>query len=192
MILGYRFRRAAEMALRLHASQKRKGKDIPYAAHLLSTAALVLQFGGDEDQAIAGLLHDAAEDAGGHAAVESVRMEFGEVVASIVVDCTDTFDNPKPPWRPRKESHIASISTKPATSLLVSACDKLDNARAILADLRREGVATLNRFTGGRETLWYYRAMTEALRAAGGGSRVEDVVRELDATVSEMERLASR
>ena len=169
MVLGERFRLAVGEALRLHATQKRKGTDVPYAAHLLSTASLVLQFGGDEDQAIAGLLHDA----------------------DIVEGCTDTFEDPKPAWRARKEKYIASIPGKPVTTLLVSACDKLDNARAILADLRREGVGTLGRFKGGLDTVWYYRAITEALRSAGRGSRVEDVVRELDPVVREMERVCS-
>ena len=189
MVLGDRFRKALDVALRLHASQKRKGTQVPYAAHLLSTAALVLQFGGNEDQAIAGLLHDAAEDAGGNATLDKLRGQFGDAVADIVEGCTDTFEDPKPPWRARKEKYIESVATKDATTLLVSGCDKLDNARAILADLRREGVATLGRFNGGLDTVWYYRAITEALRKTGGGTRVEDVVRELGSVVREMERL---
>ena len=189
MVLGDRFRQALDVALRLHAAQKRKGTHVPYAAHLLSTASLVLQFGGTEDQAIAGLLHDAAEDAGGYATLDKLRGQFGDAVADMVEGCTDTFEDPKPAWRPRKEKYIESVATKDPATLLVSACDKLDNARAILADLRREGVATLGRFTGGPDTVWYYRAITEALRAAGRGTRVEDVVRELGAVVREMERM---
>lgn len=191
MVLGERFKMAVGEALRLHATQKRKGTDIPYAAHLLSTASLVLQFGGDEDQAIAGLLHDAVEDAGGRNTLNKLRDQFGPVVADIVEGCTDTFEDPKPAWRGRKEKYIASIPGKPVTTLLISACDKLDNARAILADLRREGVGTLGRFKGGLDTVWYYRTITEALRVAGRGTSVENVVRELDPVVREMERLCS-
>jgi (p)ppGpp synthase/HD superfamily hydrolase len=189
MVLGHRFRQALDDALLLHAHQKRKGTDVPYASHLLSTAALVMQFGGDEDQAIAALLHDAAEDAGGRETLDRLRDAFGVVVADIVEGCTDTFERPKPAWRPRKEDYIQGIASKPPRTLLVSACDKLDNARAILVDLRRESVSTLDRFAGGRDTLWYYRAITDALRAAGKGTRVEDVVRELDLVVRDMESL---
>jgi (p)ppGpp synthase/HD superfamily hydrolase len=191
MVLGERFRHALHEALRRHATQTRKGTEIPYAAHLLSTAALVLQFGGDEDQAIAALLHDAAEDAGGRTTVDELRRMFGGPVADMVEGCTDTLDDPKPPWRPRKEAYIAHLQGEKAAALLVSACDKLDNARAIVADLRREGPGTLDRFSGGRDTVWYYRAITSALSAAGRGTRVEDVVRELEPVVSEMERLCS-
>jgi len=188
MVLGTRFHQAVGEALRLHATQKRKGTEIPYPAHLLSTAALVLQFGGDEDQAIAGLLHDAAEDAGGRPTLARLRDMFGDVVADIVEGCTDTFQDPKPPWRARKEAYIATIPSKPPKTLLVSACDKLDNARAIVADLRRDGVNTLGRFTGGLDTVWYYRTITEALRKVGD-SQVGAVVRELHEVVREMERL---
>jgi (p)ppGpp synthase/HD superfamily hydrolase len=191
MVLGERFRVAVGEALRLHANQKRKGTEIPYAAHLLSTASLVLQFGGDEDQAIAGLLHDAVEDAGGRDTLDKLRDQFGPVVADIVEGCTDSFQDPKPAWRARKEKYIASIPGKPVTTILVSACDKLDNARAILADLRREGAGTLGRFKGGLDTVWYYRTITEALRVAGKGTSVENVVRELDPVVREMERVCS-
>jgi (p)ppGpp synthase/HD superfamily hydrolase len=192
MVLGDRFRQGVEEALSLHADQKRKGTDVPYASHLLSTAALVLQFGGDEDQAIAALLHDAGEDAGGRPTLDRLRSRFGTAVAEIVAGCTDTFDDPKPPWRPRKEAYIASIPGKDARTLLVSACDKLDNARALVVDLRRDGVGTLDRFAGGRDTPWYYRSIASALGTAGTGTRVDDVVRELYAVVREMERLCGR
>jgi len=134
MVLGPRFQQAVGEALRLHAAQKWKGTEIPYPAHLLSTAALVLQFGGDEDLAIAGLLHDAVEDAGGRPTLDRLREVFGDKVAEIVEGCTDSFEALKPPWRARKEAYIAAVPTKPIATLLVSACDKLDNARAIVAD----------------------------------------------------------
>jgi GTP pyrophosphokinase len=188
MVLGTRFHLAVGEALRLHAGQTRKGTGIPYPAHLLSTAALVLQFGGTEDEAIAGLLHDAVEDAGGRPTLERLREVFGDVVADIVEGCTDAFEDPKPPWRARKEAYIANIPNEPAPTLLVSACDKLDNSRAIVADLRREGVSTLKRFRGGLDTVWYYRTITEALGRIAD-TRVRDVVRELEEVVREMERL---
>jgi len=189
MVLGSRFHEAVGEALRLHAAQKRKGTEIPYPAYLLSTAALVLQFGGNEDQAIAALLHDAAEDAGGRPTLDRLRERFGDAVADIVEGCTDTFEEPKPPWRARKEAYIASLRKKPVTTLLVSACDKLDNARAIVADLRREGVGTLNRFRGGLDTVWYYRTITDAFRAIED-EPVRRVLLELAEVVSAMKLLA--
>jgi (p)ppGpp synthase/HD superfamily hydrolase len=189
--LTHRFDDAVLLALQLHRDQPRKGKEVPYAAHLLSVAGLVLSFDGTEDEGIAALLHDAAEDAGGRPTLERIRERFGEAVARIVEDCTDTMERPKPAWRARKEAYVASLAEKSAPSLLVSACDKLDNARAIVADLRREGPGTLRRFTGGGETLWYYRAVTDALRASARGTRAESAVAELEMAVAELVRLGS-
>lgn len=190
MNLTHRFDDALAFALDLHRDQKRKGKDVPYAAHLLSVAGLVLHFGGTEDQAIAALLHDAAEDAGGRPMLERIRERFGEAVARIVEDCTDTMETPKPAWRERKERYVASVAEKPAASLLVTACDKLDNARAIVADLRVHGRETLGRFAGGDQVLWYYREITSALRAAGAGTPAAAVAAELEVAVREMAELA--
>ena len=191
MVLGARFQEAVGEAVRLHAGQTRKGTEIPYLAHLLSTSALVLQFGGDEDQAIAALLHDAVEDAGGLQTLSRIRERFGGVVAEIVDGCTDSYQEPKPPWRARKESYIASLPGKSQAALLVSACDKLDNARAIVADLRRGGALAQSRFRGGLDTAWYYAAVTEAIRRAGG-ERVGAVVRELERAVGDLEALWER
>lgn len=190
MNLTHRFDEALAFALDLHRDQKRKGKDVPYAAHLLSVAGLVLHFGGTEDQAIAALLHDAAEDAGGRPMLERIRERFGEAVAGIVEDCTDSMETPKPAWRERKERYVASVAEKPAASLLVTACDKVDNARAIVADLRVHGRETLGRFAGGDQVLWYYREITSALRAAGAGTPAAAVAAELEVAVREMAELA--
>ena len=190
MNLTRRFDAALSLALELHAHQKTKGKQVPYAAHLLSTTALVMQFGGTERQAIAALLHDAAEDAGGRRTLARIRRRFGEHVANIVEDCSDTMVKPKPAWEERKRRYIESVATKPAASLLVTACDKLDNARTIVADLRREGPRTLDRFNGGRRTLWYYDEIAKALGKAGAGTPVTNVVRELREAVRQMRRLA--
>ncbi|MGA8892164.1 MAG: HD domain-containing protein [Anaeromyxobacteraceae bacterium] len=183
--LGKRLDDALLHALRLHRKQARKGKDVPYAAHLLGVAGTVLDFGGDEAQAIAGLLHDAAEDHGGYARLAKIRRRFGKDVARMVEDCTDTFEKVKPPWRPRKEAYIASLPGKGRRSLLVSAADKLDNARAIVADLRVHGPGTLDRFAGKGETVWYYREILETFR----GLDVGPIVDELAVVVAQMERL---
>ena len=135
---GQRFIAAVEEASRYHAGQLRKGTEVPYLAHLLSVAALVLEDGGSEDEAIAALLHDAVEDAGGRRTLEAIRERFGDEVAMIVMACSDTDATPKPPWRARKESYLAHLAdeTTPASVLRVSLADKLHNARAILSDYR--------------------------------------------------------
>ena len=186
--LGKRFDDALLHALRLHRKQQRKGNNVPYAAHLLGTAGLVLDFGGDEAQAMAALLHDAAEDRGGRPRLARIRKRFGADVARMVEDCTDTLEKVKPEWRPRKEAYIASLPGKRARSLLVSAADKLDNARAIVADLRAHGAGTLDRFSGKRDTLWYFQELVEVFDELGVGP----VADELAVAVKEMVALAAR
>jgi len=189
MALSPRYTAALAFAAELHAAQERKGSGTPYVAHLLSVSALVLEDGGDEDQAIAALLHDSVEDQGGRPTLERVRARFGDRVAAIVEACTDADTVPKPPWRARKEAYVAHIRTAPPEVRRVSSADKLHNARAILADYRTMGDALWSRFTGGREgTLWYYRALVDAFTAAGGGPIVDELTR----VVGEMERLAAR
>jgi (p)ppGpp synthase/HD superfamily hydrolase len=186
--LGKRFDDALLHALRLHRKQQRKGRNVPYAAHLLGTAGLVLDFGGDEAQAMAALLHDAAEDHGGRSRLARIRKRFGADVAGMVEDCTDTFEEEKPEWRPRKEAYIESLPGKRSRSLLVSAADKLDNARAIVADLRAHGVGTLDRFSGKRDTVWYFQELVRAFGELGVGP----VASELAVAVKEMATLAAR
>ena len=182
-----RFEEALQYATRLHASQKRKGTEIPYIAHLLGVTALVLEDGGDEDEAIAALLHDAVEDQGGRATLEEIRRQFGDRVTRIVEGCTDTETIPKPSWRERKEEYLTHIHHAPPDVRRVSAADKLHNARAILADFRREGDCLWERFSEGKEgTLWYYRALVGAFRQSGSSRIVE----ELDRVVAELERTA--
>lgn len=149
----------------LHRDQQRKGSRTPYITHLMSVAALVGEFGGDEDQFIAALLHDAVEDQGGLKVLERIRKRFGARVADYVWVCTDAHETPKPPWRTRKEQHIAKVAgTSPAIKLIVAA-DKLHNVRSIRTDLRQHGEEVWKRFSGGREgSLWYYREMLAALR----------------------------
>ena len=161
MPLSEAFDNALVYASQLHRDQVRKGSGIPYVAHLLSVASRVLVAGGSEDQAIAGLLHDAAEDQGGQATLDEVDRRFGSPVAKIVADCTDSWVEPKPAWRPRKEAYLSALPAKAPTSLLVSLADKVDNAEAILHDYLHIGDELWNRFTGGREgTIWYYRTLS--------------------------------
>ena len=187
MQLTSRFEEALIYAVRLHAGQYRKGSKIPYSTHLLSVASIALQYGAGEDEAIAALLHDAIEDQGGAATREEIRRRFGDRVVEIVDGCTDSDSVPKPPWKVRKAAYIAHVRKASPSVLLVSASDKLDNARAILADYRVLGEALWKRFHGGKEgTLWYYRELLQAFREAGNSPLVE----ELGLVVSEIERLA--
>ena len=187
--LTARFTRAVDYAARLHARQKRKGTERPYLAHLLGVASIVLEHGGDEDAAIAALLHDAVEDQGGRPRLGEIRRKFGARVARIVDGCTDAYTIPKPPWRERKLKYLQHLPHASAEVHLVSAADKLHNAREILADYRQVVEALWGRFQGGKEgTLWYYRALVEAFRSTGATPLVE----ELDRVVTELERLASR
>jgi len=188
MTLSPRFEEALLYAARLHASQLRKGGSIPYVAHLLGVASIALQYGANEDEAIAALLHDAIEDQGGAATREEIRRRFGDKVVEIVDGCTDADSFPKPPWKRRKETYVAHIRNAPASVRLVSACDKLQNARAILADYRVLGDSLWRRFSGGKDgTLWYYRALIQVFREPGTNPLNE----ELDRVVTEIERLTS-
>jgi (p)ppGpp synthase/HD superfamily hydrolase len=164
-ILTDRFDRALLYAVHVHGGQVRKGTDIPYISHLLAVSALVIEHGGDEDQAIAGLLHDAAEDQGGELRLADIISRFGESVGDIVRDCTDAWVEPKPPWRKRKKEYIAHLPNKPSRSLLVSLADKTHNATAIAMDLRRIGADLWPRFNGDRKgTIWYYTKLAKVFR----------------------------
>lgn len=164
-MLSHRFESALSLAFRLHAGQTRKGNQIPYIAHLMSVTSLVLENGGDEDQAIAALLHDAVEDQGGLETLELIRREYGDRVARIVDGCTDAYILPKPPWQERKQIYLEHLNTAGDEIRLVSLADKLHNARSILVDLQKDGVGTLERFRGGREgTLWYYHSLVDVFR----------------------------
>jgi (p)ppGpp synthase/HD superfamily hydrolase len=191
--LGQRFEQAFSWAARAHAGQLRKGTNIPYIAHLMGVASLVLDAGGDEDLAIAGLLHDIAEDCGGTPMLDEVRARFGNRVANVVDRCTDTFENPKPEWEKRKREYLDHLRSADYDTRLVSTADKLHNARAILADYLRDGIRVFDRFAGKREgTLWYYRAVAAELGRAERNpltGLLERTVRELDALVESEVRL---
>jgi (p)ppGpp synthase/HD superfamily hydrolase len=196
-VLTHRFARAVDYARIAHGAQFRKGSNIPYIYHLLGVASLVIEYGGDEDQAIAGLLHDVVEDCGEpHLAM--IRAEFGDGVAQIVDDCTDGTSESKAAantpaakrdnWLSRKRDYIAHIEDEPLSSLLVTGCDKLHNARAILADLENPTVGTVvfDRFTGGKEgSLGYYESIARVL-----GKREAPMAFAFDAAVARMHELA--
>jgi (p)ppGpp synthase/HD superfamily hydrolase len=186
--LGPRFLRAFEFAAKKHAKQTRKASTIPYIAHLMGVASLVLEAGGDEDLAIAALLHDVVEDCGGAPMQREVRRRFGAGVAKIVDGCTDADTSPKPPWRERKEKYIARLRKEDAETRLVSAADKLNNVRSILSDYRAVGESVWSRFAGGRDgTLWYYRTLRDEFLC----SKPNRITRDLELAVNELESLTS-
>ena len=191
--LGYspkltrRFERALLFATRKHAGQSRKGTPIPYVSHVMSVAGLVLEAGGDEDLAIAALLHDVVEDCGGAPMLREIRRRFGTRVAHVVDGCTDSDTVPKPPWRQRKESYLKHLRTADADVRLVSAADKLHNARTSLTDYRESGESVWGRFQGKRDgTLWYYQALLVEFRR----KKANRLVNELARVVNELDKLA--
>ncbi len=170
-LLTERYSDAVAYAATAHAAQRRKGTDIPYVAHLLAVSGSVLEAGGDEDQAIAGLLHDVVEDQGGLPRAEDVRARFGDRVADIVLGCSDsTTEDPehKLPYTDRKAAHIAHLREANDDVLLVTAADKLHNARAIHTDLLIDGPDMLTRFNGRPDQiLAYYRSILDVLESRG-------------------------
>ena len=185
--LSPQFEKALIYATRIHGGQLRKKTRIPYIGHLFGVTAIVLEYGANETQAIAALLHDSVEDCGGAKRLRDIERKFGKKVARIVAGCTDTDQIPKPPWRERKEAYITHLQQASASTRLVSAADKLHNARAILHNLRHEGDKLWSRFNGGKEgTLWYYRSLVSAFLEHGSTELIE----ELDHVVTEIENLA--
>ena len=185
--LGPRFLRAFEFAAKKHSGQTRKASTIPYLAHLMGVASLVLEAGGDEDLAIAALLHDVVEDCGGAPMLREVRRRFGTRVAKILDGCTDADSYPKPPWLERKKAYIARLKKEGTDTHLVSAADKLNNVRSILSDYRAIGESVWSRFNGGREgTLWYYRTLREEFLQ----HRPNRITRDFELAVRELESLA--
>ncbi len=158
-----RYSQAIHFAATAHEGQPRKGTSIPYIAHPVAVAALVAEYNGDEDQQIAALLHDVLEDGGPHHAPEIERL-FGARVLAIVEACTDGVPDAsgvKPPWEKRKHDYLEHLAVASDDVLLVSGCDKLSNAQAILSDLEKIGQAVFDRFTAKREgTIWYYQELS--------------------------------
>jgi (p)ppGpp synthase/HD superfamily hydrolase len=181
-ILTDRYDQALKYAAQLHRSQLRKGGDIPYLGHLLSVSSLVIEGGGTETQAIAGLLHDAVEDQGGAPILAEIRAKFGDGVATIVDQCSDTDVVPKPPWKARKEAYIAHLETASEDTILVSLADKLDNARALLRDYRIVGAQLWQRFSvdDPKKHLWYYRSLLEVFEDRNETWLVDELSRVLE------------
>ena len=186
-LLNRRFNLAFELASGLHHAQTRKGTPVPYIGHLMAVCSLVLDAGGDEDQAIAALLHDAVEDQGGLTTLATIRQLFGGRVADAVEACSDsTVSDPaqKPEWRNRKEKYLAYLRDANADALIVGAADKLHNARTILTDYRQVGDELWSRFKVGKEQqLWYYGALVETLRRTPAP---KVLVNELERVVNEL------
>jgi GTP pyrophosphokinase len=178
-------------AAQIHGTQVREGTAIPYLSHLLGTCAIALDYGANEDEAIAALLHDAVEDGKPTEAARVTAWSFGEEVGRIVEGCTDADTHPKPPWHERKPAYLARLATEDRSILLVSACDKLHNARSIVRDLRVVGEDLWERFNAPKDqTLWYYRSLVTVYRC--NPRHMPALIDELDRTVAEMETLARR
>src|ERR1700681_3350001 len=187
--LGLGLQRAFRYAAEKHAGQTRKKTAVPYLSHLMAVASLVLEAGGDEEMAIAALLHDVVEDCGGMPRLREVRTQFGPRVAKIVEGCTDSFGDPKPEWMERKKNYLCEVKDADAETRLVSAADKLHNVRTILADYRRDGESIWTRFSGKKDgTLWYYRALSDEYRRR----HPTRITRELEVAVAALERAVGR
>jgi (p)ppGpp synthase/HD superfamily hydrolase len=188
MRLSRQFEKALTYATRIHGGQLRKKTRIPYIAHIIGVAAIAMEYGANETEAIAALLHDAVEDCGGAKRLRDIERKFGKKVARIVDGCTDTDRRPKPPWLERKKAYVAHVRHAPMPTKLVSASDKLHNVRAILMDYRKEGERLWSRFNGGKQgALWYYRALVKAFT----GQHIEPLVQELNRTLTQLEFLSN-
>ena len=169
--LTQKYAKAVTYANKHHVKQARKGKDVPYISHLLAVSALVLEAGGDQDQAIGGLLHDVAEDQGGEERLAEVKALFGQRVEAIVRGCSDSITSDpaqKADWTTRKREYLSHLKDTSPDVLIVSASDKLHNSRDTLVDIKKEGIGTLDRFNGGAEgTVAYYTAIWLTLTQAG-------------------------
>nr|MDQ2731363.1 HD domain-containing protein [Armatimonadota bacterium] len=174
-------------ANRLHGGQTRKGTKIPYMTHLIGVMALVIDNGGDEEQAMAALLHDAVEDQGGQRTIDEIKRRFGDRVALIVEGCTDTYTEPKPEWLPRKKQYLEHLNGAPVEVRLVSLADKVHNTRAIVSDRNQIGDKVWERFTASREqTLWYYGELLRIFTSFGDCPPLVDALR---SAVEELNRV---
>ncbi len=176
--LTERFEAALVYATRLHAYQTRKISGVPYIAHLLSVAALVLEASGSEDEAIAALLHDAIEDQGGKPTREEIRRQFGDIVVAIVDGCTESDTTPKPPWQERKTRYLDQLRLGSPSVRLVSLADKLHNARSLLAEWQQLGDVIWSKFNSSREkTLWFYQSLVQVYQQTGSDWMTEELSR---------------
>lgn len=186
-MLTENFNQAVSFANEVHKEHVRKGTQIPYISHLMAVASLVMESGGSEDEVIAALLHDAVEDGGGEPVLDEIKKRFGQNVASIVDGCTETYEDPKPPWKGRKDSYISHVKEGNPSVKLVSGADKLHNVRCILSDYRQVGEVLWDRFSASKEeTLWFYQSMAGVLCTSGKDLKV---YADLDNAVKELESI---
>lgn len=190
MQLTARFNRALGYAEHVHHARVRADVGVPCVAYPLGVCSIVLGYGGNEEQAIAALLHAALEGEGGRRRLYEIEANFGDPVARIVAACTDAVGEPGPAWRPRKENYLARLSEHDDSIWLVACADKLHGARCIARDYRQTGDAVWRRFHGGGKAglLWYYRALADEFKRLGAGP----IAGELDRAVSEIEILVQR
>ncbi|KAA0235819.1 MAG: hypothetical protein JJLCMIEE_02969 [Acidimicrobiales bacterium] len=198
-----RLARALDYAAWVHRDDQRRATGAPYLSHLLGVCALVTEFGGDEEQQMVALLHDTAEDHGGEKQLAEIEAEFGTAIAEMVRALSDSLtgeDIPKAAWEERKRAHVAALRSVPERTLLVAACDKLDNVRSLTELIRRDGAKAFASFTAaipsgvadseegvdlalGRDrSVWYYRTVAELVteRIAGPlGERLTEAVDDL-------------
>ena len=186
--LTERFLAAVGVAEEVHGRMRRRGTQIPYLAHLLVVTGLVLEDGGDEDEAIAAMLHDSVEDGGGRALLERIERSFGPRVADIVAGCSDSIDgDPDEPWLERKRRYLAHLPDVDDDAVLrVALADKVHNARSLVRDYREEGSALWARFTQktARDQLWYYGRLVEFFEQRRPGRLTEDLRRAVDELAS--------
>jgi (p)ppGpp synthase/HD superfamily hydrolase len=182
-----RFASAMTYAHQVHKGQRRKGTGIPYIAHVLGVTAIAIEYGATEDESIAALLHDAAEDGGGEATLAEIRAQYGDAVADIVLGCSDSLvEDPedKLPWLERKENYLAHLESATQSVCLVSAADKLHNVRSIMRDYREHGEEIWERFQGKRDgTLWYYETVADTLMRRYRTQLTRDLQDEVDELV---------
>ncbi|HEY5175195.1 MAG TPA: HD domain-containing protein [Terriglobales bacterium] len=181
-------------AAQVHRDQDRKKSGIPYISHLLGVASIVLDYGGDEEMAIAALLHDAVEDQGGRPMLKIIEQIFGARVAKIVDGCTDSYvEDPKKKenWEQRKFRYLRRLRHEDAETRFVSAADKLYNVRAVLRDLRYNGDLAFARFSAPKaRIIWYYRSLVNEYRGGGVTHLFKPLLDDLDRVVVEVEHLS--
>ena len=185
-----RFDEALAFTRETHRGQLRKGSDVPYVGHLLGVASIVIDAGGSEDEAIAALLHDAAEDQGGDELLDEIERRFGRHVRDVVNELSDTLEEPKPEWRKRKENYLAHLRSASPEAKRVSLADKLYNARSIQRDHARVGASVWDRFKPGRDgSLWYYGELAKFFKAEFKDTSAEALADELDEVVESLATL---
>ncbi len=188
-----RFHDALAYASEMHATQARKGTQIPYISHLIAVSGIIWEAGGTEDEAIAGLLHDGPEDQGGQQRLDDIRRHFGDRVADIVAHCSDTFETPKPPWEARKRKYHESLRHADASTLLVSIADKLHNAGQTVSDLREAQNAAIvwGKFSATCEqSIWNYESLLDAYETGATDARRAPLVSRLRELVETMKHAA--